>query len=160
MLCCSSVVAIEWSAFVAVFIVFSAITSLVLGFSTSTSNENGHQCRKGITQRSSALENYNIRDCATEEDDETYVLEWKMNESKDISTTNGHQNFNVKEFASSNCWGRRPFLMRGAFNPSDLLLMDDNDDNIEDVDGSMYAGRWPTWEEVVDIASDEDSESR
>ena len=149
MLRCSSVVAIEWSAFVAVFIVFSAITSLA--FSTSTSNENGHQCRKGITQRSSALENYNIRDCATEEDDETYVLEWKMNESKDISTTNGHQNFNVKEFASSNCWGRRPFLMRGAFNPSDLLLMDDNDDN---------AGQWPTWEEVVDIASDEDSESR
>ena len=160
MLCCSSLVAIEWSAFVAVFIVFSAITSLVLGFSTSTSNENGHQCRKGITQRSSALENYNIRDCATEEDDETYVLEWKMNESKDISTTNGHQNFNVKEFASSNCWGRRPFLMRGAFNPSDLLLMDDNDDNIEDLDGSMYAGQWPTLQEVLDIASDEDSESR
>ena len=155
MLRCSSVL-IEWSAFVPVLIIFSAFTSSGLAFSTF--NENGHQYREGIIIRRSAstLENDNIMDCAAD-DDETYVVEWKMNESKDI----GHQNFNAKVFASSNCWGRRPFLMRGAFNPADLLLMDDNVDNTEDVeDESMYAGQWPTWEEVVDIASDEDSESR
>ncbi|KAL3791103.1 hypothetical protein HJC23_012088 [Cyclotella cryptica] len=58
--------------------------------------------------------------------------------------------FNGEVFAKSNCWGRRPFLMRGAFDPG--LLLDKNicgDDN-----------SWPTWDDVVDIASDDDSESR
>ena len=60
-------------------------------------------------------------------------------------------------FASSNCWGRRPFLLRHAFNPTDLMLLgDDVDDDDDDVD----APPWPSWEDVVEIAADEDSESR
>jgi hypothetical protein len=56
--------------------------------------------------------------------------------------------FNRGIFAKSNCWGRRPFLMRGAFDV-DALMQNDNDD-----------APWPSWEDVVDIASDEESETR
>ena len=58
--------------------------------------------------------------------------------------------FSGEVFAKSNCWGRRPFLMRGAFDP-DLLL----NKSIGEDDNS-----WPTWDDVVDIASDDESESR
>ena len=60
------------------------------------------------------------------------------------------QRFDRETFAKSNCWGRRPFLMRGAFDPEVLLeSQDQKDDTL-----------WPSWEDVVDIASDDDSESR
>lgn len=61
----------------------------------------------------------------------------------------GHR-FNRDLFAKSNCWGCRPFLMRGAFDP-DVLINTNN----SDVDPP-----WPAWGDVVSIASDEDSESR
>jgi hypothetical protein len=64
---------------------------------------------------------------------------------------NEDETFNREVFAQSNCWGRRPFLMRRAFD-ADALMDDDDNDNQE--------AAWPSWEDVVDIASDEESESR
>lgn len=79
------------------------------------------------------------------------VFKWNDNDEPDV---NGHR-FNAHRFASSNCWGRRPFLMRGAFDPN--LLLDNCDD---DIDGEEEAKPWPSWEEVVEIAADDDAESR
>jgi hypothetical protein len=72
-------------------------------------------------------------------------------------------------FASSNCWGRRPLLVRGAYDADSLLGRDrrhekgqgedDVHDHKDELSSSSFAS-WPTWEEVVDIASDVDSESR
>lgn len=64
---------------------------------------------------------------------------------------NQDETFNRDVFAKSNCWGRRPFLMRRAFDAD--ALMNENDDDDEE-------SAWPSWEDVVDIASDEESESR
>ena len=58
--------------------------------------------------------------------------------------------FNGDIFAKSNCWGRRPFLMRGAFDPDELMRNSSEEDD----------PLWPSWSDVVDIASDDDSESR
>jgi hypothetical protein len=75
--------------------------------------------------------------------------------STDRITVYEHDNqgetFNRDVFAKSNCWGRRPFLMRRAFDAD--ALMDENDDDDKE-------SAWPSWEDVVDIASDEESESR
>ncbi|KAL7555028.1 hypothetical protein ACHAWF_018609 [Thalassiosira exigua] len=62
--------------------------------------------------------------------------------------------FDASSFAASGCWGRRPLLVRGAFDPSSLL--DDSDGGGE----GEEAPPWPSWEDVVDVATDEDSESR
>ena len=58
--------------------------------------------------------------------------------------------FNRDVFAKSDCWGRRPFLMRGAFDPDELMKT--SSDEVDPL--------WPSWNVVVDIASDDDSESR
>lgn len=60
---------------------------------------------------------------------------------------NRDDRFSGEIFSESKCWGRRPFVMRGAFDAD--ILMGDHDD-----------AAWPAWEDVVDIASDEESESR
>jgi hypothetical protein len=62
----------------------------------------------------------------------------------------GRGGFNSSLFASLNCWGCRPLLVRGAYDAEYLLGHHRS---------SSFAS-WPTWEEVVDIASDVDSESR
>ncbi len=73
--------------------------------------------------------------------------------------------FNARLFASSDCWGRRPLLVRGGFDPYPLLGHnsrlggEDSDLDGESSTSSSFAP-WPSWEEVVDIASDVDSESR
>jgi hypothetical protein len=61
-----------------------------------------------------------------------------------------YHRFNRDIFAKSNCWGRRPFLMRGAFDPN--LLMGTTSANEDSA--------WPSWDDVVNIAADDDSESR
>ena len=50
-------------------------------------------------------------------------------------------------------------MMRGAFDPSALLL-DRADGGAGDGGGGESVPAWPSWEEVVEIAADEDSESR
>jgi len=80
------------------------------------------------------------------------VVEW--DNQSDISNERG---FQAQKFASSNCWGCRPFLFRGAFDPA--LLLDRCQEDINRDDATIiYA--WPSWEDVVEIAADVDSESR
>ena len=64
----------------------------------------------------------------------------------DAAPDDGGPRFGAEAFASARCWGRRPFLMRNAFDPA-LLLGDD-------------CCAWPSWEDVVDVATDEDAEAR
>ena len=93
--------------------------------------------------------------------EETYVVEWKVTLDSDItsdSSRGGGGQFNAKIFASSNCWGKRPFLMRGAFDPNQLMMSDDTTKDDDDNDGTDAA--WPSWGDVVEIATDDESESR
>ena len=101
-----------------------------------------------------------------------YVLEWKncnsRHDNHNISEKNerGGHAFNAEIFASSDCWGRRPFLMRGAFDPS-LLLSNIKDNEWkegkydDEKNESLFGdSSWPSWKEVVEIAADDESESR
>lgn len=85
-----------------------------------------------------------------------HVLEWKEDIIVDDRSTvgDGHL-FNADLFSSSKCWGRRPLLIRNAFDHKLLLndnVLDDIEDNVE--------FEWPSWKDVVEIASDDDAESR
>lgn len=83
---------------------------------------------------------------------ECTVFEWESQSD----TLNNH-GFTAQLFASSNCWGCRPFLFRGAFDPTLLLCRGQEETaNVEEYD--TFA--WPSWENVVEIATDIDSESR
>jgi hypothetical protein len=73
----------------------------------------------------------------SERDVEFAVVEWD-----NLSDLSNERGFQAQKFASSNCWGCRPFLFR-----------DINRDG-----ATIYA--WPSWEDVVEIAADVDSESR
>ena len=79
-----------------------------------------------------------------DEDHDNHVVEWNDAPSEASGERQRRGGgFSARAFASSDCWGRRPLLIRGAFDPYPLL------------------GRaWPSWEEVVEIAGDVDSESR
>eukprot|EP00986_Skeletonema_menzelii_P006559 scaffold2491_cov145-Skeletonema_menzelii.AAC.2 len=106
--------------------------------------------------------------------DDRYVLEWKEDMIDDIIAANikkktddddddddGHL-FNAALFSASKAWGRRPFLLRNAFDPHKLMVLD-NDANIQeadDDDDDSEFGPWPSWQDVVDIASDYEAESR
>lgn len=100
-----------------------------------------------------------LRPCGSSEDGESYVVEWSNDES-DYAATNikQHHRFNAKVFASSNCWGRRPFLLRRAFDPNLLLDRCSGENDDDGSEETIFA--WPSWDEVVEIASDDDSESR
>lgn len=112
---------------------------------------------------------------------EPYVLEWdkedvirmlsQQNED-DEKENNLNDNgegalFNGRVFAMSECWGRRPFLLRGAFDP-DKLISESSGDRCnsfeeEDYDDGQFFegdGCWPSWDDVVDISSDEEAEAR
>ena len=56
-------------------------------------------------------------------------------------------------FASTGCWGRRPVLIRRAFDAETLLSQDE-----EEQDESR--GMWPSWNDVALLSCDEDGESR
>jgi 50S ribosomal protein L16 3-hydroxylase len=79
------------------------------------------------------------------------------------SSNNNKHRFNAQLFASSHCWGRYPLLVRRAFDPN-LLLNNHNDvDNKYDDNGNDEVRedtKWPSWKDVVEIATDEESESR
>jgi hypothetical protein len=69
--------------------------------------------------------------------------------------------FSCPNFAATNCWGVRPLLMRGAFHTHSKLFLDNNlnDDDDNDVKNEDVS-QWPTWDEVMELALDEDAESR
>jgi hypothetical protein len=91
------------------------------------------------------------------------TVEWNDNPS---DASSNERRFSARTFASSDCWGRRPLLVRGAFDPdllSGRVVNEDDDDGEEDAGGGLAAPAcpaWPSWEEVVEIAADLDSESR
>lgn len=75
------------------------------------------------------------------------------------STSNNKHRFNAQLFASSHCWGRHPLLVRRAFDPK-LLLNHDVDEHDGNEDDNSRDTAWPSWKVVVEIATDEESESR
>ena len=83
------------------------------------------------------------------------MVEW--DKQADASTKHG---FSAHIFASSNCWGSRPFLVRKAFDPELLLSREDGDNHEDDEDREEIIHAWPSWKDVVEIAADDDSESR
>ena len=131
--------------------------------------------RASTTTSAEGINNNDV-DCSEDIDHETRstaydVIEWQSSsESDDAGTNNDDANdihrFSAEVFASSNCWGRRPFLMRGAFDPTLLLdggshrenNNDEADGEEEEEEEDVFA--WPSWEEVVDIAADDEAESR
>ena len=83
------------------------------------------------------------------------MLEWKEDIVDGQNTANDGHLFNADLFSSSKCWGRRPLLIRNAFDHKLLL----NDNVLDDVAHSVDF-EWPSWKDVVEIASDDDAESR
>lgn len=85
-----------------------------------------------------------------------HVLEWKEDIVDGRSTVEDKHLFNADLFSTTKCWGRRPLLIRNAFDHklllNDNVLLDDIEDNVE--------FEWPSWKDVVEIASDDDAESR
>lgn len=108
-------------------------------------------------------------DVVRAENDDKYVLEWKEDMIEDIKAANFKSNtvnddghlFNAALFSASNAWGRRPFLLRNAFDTDKLMILDEDSSIQEaDDDNDEEFGPWPSWQDVVDIATDEDAESR
>ena len=126
-------------------LIASQTYSQALAFSGTGAQILGHRKRRrGTELLSSSPSNYSERDIG-----ECAVFEWSKQ-----SGALDNQGFNAQSFASSNCWGRRPFLFRGAFDPT-LLLCPGGDEG--DWDASHA---WPSWEDVVEIAADDDAEAR
>ena len=141
---------------IAVFIIIS-LYDIASAFSSTQSHTHQHQHQHHIINSiASTSESSSIteRQCT----EETYVVEWKITPDSDVTSdsSSGGGRFNAKIFASSNCWGKRPFLMRGAFDPTQLMMSDDNTKDDDDNDDAA----WPSWEDVVEIATDDESESR
>ena len=129
-------------ATITIFIVsLYATASLAYAFSSRSYHHQQHHIICSIASTSE-----NDKQCT----EETYVIK------------SGGQ-FNTKIFASSNCWGKKPFLMRGAFDPTQLMMMADDtakEEEEEEDDDDIEDATWPSWEDVVEIATDEESESR
>jgi hypothetical protein len=95
-----------------------------------------------------------------------YTVEWNDDDNPPDDASPNKGRFSARTFASSDCWGRRPFLVRGAFDPNLLSGRRAVVDGEDAGGGGVSAGpatpaaAWPSWEEVVEIASDVDSESR
>lgn len=135
--------------FIASSIASSTTASLGLAFSIARSDS--RRCRAhrwGGTAIKSV--SGNIVECPN---DESHAFEFKADSSGII----GNHRFGAQVFASSKCWGRRPFIMRNAFDPNLLLgAVDENRDR----GGEETIFEWPSWGDVVEIAADDESESR
>ena len=143
---------------IAIFIITSSLYDNISAFSSSSTRSHTHHQQQHILNSiASTSESSNTEKQCTEE---TYVVEWKITPDSDVTSDNsggGGGQFNAKIFASSNCWGKRPFLMRGAFDPTQLMSNDTTKDD-DDNDGTDAA--WLSWGDVVEIATDDESESR
>ena len=71
--------------------------------------------------------------------------------SIDVSIIDGP--FSREVFASTGCWGRRPVLIRNAFDADTLLSQCDDE-------GQVESSMWPSWDDVALLSCDEDGESR
>ena len=61
--------------------------------------------------------------------------------------------FSREVFASIGCWGRRPVLIRKAFDADTLLSQCDEEEHDE-------SSMWPSWDDVALLSCDEDGEAR
>lgn len=81
----------------------------------------------------------------------------------DISIIDGP--FSKDTFASTGCWGRRPVLIRRAFDAETLLSQNAEDEEPDDgeeeqEDGESAVSMWPSWNDVALLSCDEEGESR
>lgn len=77
----------------------------------------------------------------------------------DILEVDMKDSFSRSNFAATNCWGIRPLLMRGAFHTQSKLFLEDNERH-DDGNDAENISQWPTWNEVMELALDDDAESR
>ena len=63
----------------------------------------------------------------------------------------------VRDFASSDAWGKHPILLRNAFLKEAEALKSHSDEAATAVTTTTP---WPTWEDIMDLASDDEAESR
>ena len=77
--------------------------------------------------------------------------------------------FSCSNFAATKFWGKSPLLMRGAFHSQSDILMenlhqieDGGCGSMEDNNEASYSNVsfWPTWDDVMELALEEDAESR
>ena len=81
----------------------------------------------------------------------------------DISIIDGP--FSKDAFASTGCWGRRPVLIRRAFDAEILLSQNEDEEPDEgegekEEDGESAVSMWPSWNDVALLSCDEEGESR
>lgn len=150
----------------------SIASSLIILPPSSISNRCCHYSKHvNSCSRYASIKYAHKDDVIKGENDDKYVLEWKEDMIDSIRATNIKSNtvnddghlFNAELFSASKAWGRRPFLLRNAFDADKLMILDDDSsmqeaDDDDDNDGEF--GPWPSWHDVVDIATDEDAESR
>ncbi len=98
----------------------------------------------------------------------------RTKKNNSISSTNTDTNSACGIHAilsETKCWGTSPLLIRGAFRSQAQLLrtrtgrMDDdyeenNEEDNDDERSTEISSLWPTWDEVMELAFDEDAESR
>jgi hypothetical protein len=146
-------------------IILTSIASLTndlsVAFSVDSSAGAGAGARHLGWRRRRRRGNEELLTSSTSINSESDVVECALYEwSKRSDTFNTH-GFTAQAFASSNCWGRRPLLFRGAFDSTLLHCRGEEDDADVDIrDDSSITYAWPSWEDVVEIAADVDSESR
>jgi len=80
-------------------------------------------------------------------------------EVKVFNYTKSYQSFQGL-FLNSQCWGRHPLLIRGAFKADADYLLQLHTDSVHTEQEQQEKKTWPTWEEIKTLASNEDAESR
>ena len=148
-------------------IILTSIASLTndlsVAFSVDSSSSAGAGARHlgWRRRRRRRRGNEELLTSSTSINSESDVVECALYEWTKRSDTFNNHGFTAQAFASSNCWGCRPLLFKGAFDPTLLLCRGDEDDADVDIrDDSSITYAWPSWEDVVEIAADVDSESR
>ena len=83
----------------------------------------------------------------------------------DISIIDGP--FSKDTFASTGCWGRRPVVIRRAFDAEILLSQNEDEEpdegegeEKEEEDGESAVSMWPSWNDVALLSCDEEGEAR
>ncbi len=67
--------------------------------------------------------------------------------------------FTKSNFASTNCWGKKPLFMKGAFHFLSSTFAKSNNLDINNNIADVYHV-WPTWKEVLKISIEDDAEAR
>ena len=146
------------------------LTTITSTTSTIVSSKRTLKHHQQLWNRKIINNNNNIVQDNDDDNNNNNIKSNQRHEILDILEIEMENSFNRSNFASTNCWGRKPLLMRGAFRLQSTLLAsrkDDDDDDDDDTNNKHYeeksiqeASLWPTWDEVMELASDDDAESR